>query len=214
MSNTEAFQSAIETAVATGEQFDHFIERTQEMYERIERERRIQEREAYDMRIAEGVTQFTRELLEIQPNQSEIVTVTRTVRTDIVNGILFGPTQLGKTQATINIIRECTRQQIPIVMSVDNKNDQHEQIYRRIVKYLENAGVYVFKFRKNNKKFQTKLEQLIGSRMNFVIVLMDNASQIREMGNAIMQIHNRNNLRRLVVLHDEVLLFIHSSLKV
>ena len=48
------------------------------------------------------------------------------------NGLIFAPTQVGKTNATKDFMEICMEYNIPVVVSCDNKTDQLEQFYSRI----------------------------------------------------------------------------------
>jgi hypothetical protein len=46
-----------------------------------------------------------------------------------VNALITAPTQVGKSAATREFIEACLSQDIPVIVSTDNKKDQCEQLY-------------------------------------------------------------------------------------
>ena len=52
------------------------------------------------------------------------------------NALIWAPTQVGKTSAMIDFIEACFKHDVPVMVSTDNKTDQCEQLYNRIVEAL------------------------------------------------------------------------------
>lgn len=46
-----------------------------------------------------------------------------------VNGVIYAPTQVGKSAATRAFIETCFTYNTPVIVSTDNKTDQQEQLY-------------------------------------------------------------------------------------
>lgn len=124
-----------------------------------------------------------------------------------VNGIITAPTQVGKSQATKELIQECFRQNMPVIVSTDNKTDQLEQLYNRIEADLAGADVRMLKV--GDKGFGEDLKNVVGMESNrFVIFCLDNAVQIEKLITTLVNVHVRNDgglsmVKKICVIHDE-----------
>ena len=123
-----------------------------------------------------------------------------------VNGVIFAPTQVGKSAATGTFIETCFKYNTPVIVSTDNKTDQQEQLYYRIEKDLAGAEVTMLKV--TDKKFEENLKKCIKEKnKRFVIFCLDNASQIEKL---IMQLASNyirysemKEIKRIAIIHDE-----------
>jgi GH25 family lysozyme M1 (1,4-beta-N-acetylmuramidase) len=103
----------------------NFLEICRAQERAIEQERRDEELqrelEAVEHRNFEGIRDFFVDIFDIQPHQT--LENINQIRTEIINAVIIGQTQTNKTNATIEFIRECVHNNIPVVLSVDNKKD-------------------------------------------------------------------------------------------
>ncbi len=96
-------------------------------------------------------------------------------------GLLFGLTQIGKSNASIQFILTCFEKGVPVIVSTDNQTDQLEQLYSRVsIKLAEENNSCVMKVSDNN--FSSKLvENITNKNHKFVIFCLNNASQIEKL---------------------------------
>lgn len=112
------------------------------------------------------------------------------------NCLIFAPTQVGKTQATIHFMIECLKQYNLIIYSTDNKNDQMDQCFSRVKSEIEilldhmNVSVLAMALMTENK-FKSQLTKNLRANIPTIIILMDNKSRIPKLR------------ERLVILKDE-----------
>jgi hypothetical protein len=125
-----------------------------------------------------------------------------------VNGLIYAPTQVGKSAATYEFIKTCFENEIPVIISTDNKTDQQEQLYNRIKEKL--GGEMNMKMLKVTDKrgFEDELESCIETKNNrFAIFCLDNASQVKKVITLLTSLYMRYNkmshISKLVIIHDE-----------
>ena len=123
-----------------------------------------------------------------------------------VNGIIFAPTQVGKSAATSTFIKTCFKYNTPVIVSTDNKTDQQEQLYYRIEKDLGGADVTMMKV--TDKKFEENLKKCIKEKnKRFVIFCLDNSSQIEELIVQLSGCYTRysemKEIKKIAIIHDE-----------
>lgn len=123
-----------------------------------------------------------------------------------VNGLIFAPTQVGKSAATRVFIQTCFKYDTPVIVSTDNKTDQQEQLYHRIENDLMGDDVKMLKA--SDKNFDKELKKLIETKNNrFVIFCLDNASQIEKVITQIAANYTRypkmKEIKRIAIIHDE-----------
>ena len=123
-----------------------------------------------------------------------------------VNGVIFAPTQLGKSAATRVFIETCFKYNTPVIVSTDNKTDQQEQLYYRIERDLAGANVTMLKV--CDKSFKDDLKECIKTKnKRFVIFCLDNASQIEkvieQLTSNYMRCSEMKEIKRLAIIHDE-----------
>jgi hypothetical protein len=123
-----------------------------------------------------------------------------------VNGVIFAPTQVGKSAATGAFIETCFKYNTPVIVSTDNKTDQQEQLYYRIEKELAGAEVTMLKVTDN--KFDENLRKCIKEKIKrFVIFCLDNASQIEKLIIQLSSNYTRysemKEIKRIAIIHDE-----------
>jgi hypothetical protein len=124
-----------------------------------------------------------------------------------VNGLIYAPTQVGKSAATRIFIDTCFRNNTPVIVSTDNKTDQQEQLYSRIELDFIDSNVTMLKV--SDKKFNENLKNCIQSKnKRFVIFALDNASQIEKLINQLTSCYTRCNdamrdIKKMAIIHDE-----------
>jgi hypothetical protein len=132
------------------------------------------------------------------------------VESDECNGIIWAPTQVGKSEAMIKYMELCFEKNIPVIVSTDNKSDQLEQLYRRVLNRLCGADVDVL--RVTDRNFLKTVEKIIRSgKKQFVIFVMNNVVQIEKLITAFRCIIGGNkmtvgafrSITRLSLIHDE-----------
>ena len=89
------------------------------------------------------------------------------------NKIITAPTQVGKTASMIELLKNAKGWLS--VVSCDNKTDQLVQVFSRFQK----AGLNVFYINKCKKRNFNKIILHLANNRNVVIVLLNNASQIK-----------------------------------
>lgn len=118
--------------------------------------------------------------------------------------LTYAPPQVGKTQAIINIIKDCIAKGISIVISSDNKKDQMSQLFSRLVKNIEiNYSIFENCFittvdNKNFEQFNNEMKKN-SEKGTFIICCLDNKTQIQKVYEKI----NCINLDKLCLIHDE-----------
>jgi Ni2+-binding GTPase involved in maturation of urease and hydrogenase len=75
------------------------------------------------------------------------------------NGLIYAPTQVGKTEAIISFIEACFHRDTPVIVSSDNKLDQLDQLYRRVQRRL--AGIEAHMMCVSDRKFETTLKNIV-----------------------------------------------------
>lgn len=123
-----------------------------------------------------------------------------------VNGLIWGPTQVGKSAATRIFIETCFRYNTPVIVSTDNKTDQQEQLFNRIESELMGASVELLKV--SDKTFENNLKMCIETgNKRFVVFCLDNASQIEKVITNLTSNYIRYNhmkdIKRIAIIHDE-----------
>ena len=122
-----------------------------------------------------------------------------------INGMIWAPTQVGKTKATREFIETCFKYNVPVIISTDNKTDQNEQLYDRIQNDLCGADVKMIKVM--DRGFEDSIEKCIKENNNrFVIFCLDNSTQIKRLMRAIKSVSfdkGFENINRVAIIHDE-----------
>lgn len=120
--------------------------------------------------------------------------------------LTYAPPQVGKTNAIIEIVKDCVMKNISVVISSDNKKDQMCQLFSRLIKALqdqyENIFEYCFITTIDNKNFDTLVDEM-RTHKSFVICCLDNKSQIQKVHEKINAIHEINSMSNLCLIHDE-----------
>lgn len=94
-----------------------------------------------------------------------------------VNGLIYAPTQVGKSGATKEFIETCFKAGVPVIVFTDNKTDQQEQLMFRSERDLSSADVTLMKV--SDKSFSEDLKTcVIDGNHRFVIFCLDNSIQL------------------------------------
>lgn len=123
-----------------------------------------------------------------------------------INGLIWSPTQVGKSAATRVFIETCFEHNTPVIVSTDNKTDQQEQLYNRIESELMGAEVELLKV--TDKTFEKDLRKCIEERKKrFVIFCLDNSSQIEkvivQLTSNYIRCEQMADIKRIAIIHDE-----------
>lgn len=120
--------------------------------------------------------------------------------------LTYAPTQVGKTNAIINIVKDCVSRGISIVISSDNKKDQMIQLFNRLVKTVEENYETIFEncfiTTIDNKNFENITEHM-KEYSTFIICCLDNKTQIQKTYEKIISIHENQNIQSLCIINDE-----------
>lgn len=122
-----------------------------------------------------------------------------------VNALITAPTQVGKSAATREFIEACLSQDIPVIVSTDNKKDQCEQLYSRIKNDL--CGKQVTMMQVSNKQFNNTLKKCLkNDNKKIVIFCLDNSSQISKLIDCLkIQSYEKGfkTIKKIALIHDE-----------
>jgi hypothetical protein len=170
----------------------------------------------FETRIAE-IDKWIDEYEKINSNYSQFmeylltddIKETRTTTTTIYNErkvLTYAPTQVGKTNAIIDIVKDCVSRGISIVISSDNKKDQMIQLFNRLVKAVEDNYESTFKncfiTTVDNKNFEN-ITEYMKEYNTFVICCLDNKTQIQKTYEKILSINENQNVRSICIINDE-----------
>ena len=96
------------------------------------------------------------------------------------HGIIWAPTQVGKSAAMLSFIETCFENNTPVIVSTDNKSDQCEQLFDRIQNGLCGTEIKLLKVCDQN--FQKSLRETVKSgSQRYVVFCMNNATQINKL---------------------------------
>jgi len=107
-------------------------------------------------RNTEKVKQFANNLLEKQNDKRH--RYEEFLESSSVNGLVWAPTQVGKSNATREFIEACFKVNVPVIVSTDNRTDQCEQLHSRIRNDLSGADVRMMKV--SDKTFWGGVERM------------------------------------------------------
>lgn len=119
--------------------------------------------------------------------------------------LIYAPTQVGKTDAMIHVIKDFIKRGISVVISSDNKKDQMDQLVKRLTcAKIDNIFEHTLIVMVGNNNFVNFVEEYIESEYEtFIICCLDNASQIEKVYETISIVHEEDEIHRLLVIHDE-----------
>jgi hypothetical protein len=124
------------------------------------------------------------------------------------NTLIFAPTQVGKTKATILFMAECLKQNNLVIYSTDNKSDQMGQCFSRVKTDIEilldhmNVSVLAMPLMSENK-FKQQLAANFTRNIPTIIVLMDNNSQVSKLRERLIILNEEVSIPQTTIFHDE-----------
>jgi hypothetical protein len=147
---------------------------------------------------------FAEKIIEKPNNKKE--KFHKFLESESVNGLIYAPTQVGKSAATREFIESCFRYNVPVIVSTDNKTDQQEQLYSRIYADLLGANVKMIKV--SDKKCKKEILECIKNKVKrFVIFCLDNPSQIEKIIDILTSAYTRfeemREIKKIAIIHDE-----------
>ena len=129
------------------------------------------------------------------------------LESQVKHALITAPTQVGKTSAVLNFIKECIARNIGVIVSSDNKTDQQEQIMERLRSGLALAHCELIKAKISDKKFIKQLKFAFKSKLTPIIFCLDNASQIikihKNISYLVDTIDSRHIPKTFCIVHDE-----------
>ena len=147
---------------------------------------------------------FAEKIIKKQNDKKEVFV--KFLESNSVNGVIYAPTQIGKSAATRAFIETCFMYNTPVIVSTDNKTDQQEQLYYRIERDLAGADVNLLKV--SDKNFDKQLKNCIETKnKRFVIFCLDNSTQIEkiivQLVNNYTRCENMKEIKKIAIIHDE-----------
>lgn len=128
-------------------------------------------------------------------------------------GIITAPTQNGKTEYVIKLINDCMKQNIPVIVSSDDRKDQQNQLYSRIKNSLVGTdGMDIELLKVESTNFSKKIEECIENKKYFIIFVLGNAIQIKKLKKEIKNCNadddnnvckNFKKIKKIAMIHDE-----------
>jgi hypothetical protein len=97
------------------------------------------------------------------------------IDSDMKNGLVYAPTQVGKSEAIIRFIENSFKGDSPVIVSTDNKNDQCSQLYDRITSRLCGAGDAVM--RVSDKRFGEHFKDIVKSGKKKFVIFVKNPNR-------------------------------------
>ena len=149
-------------------------------------------------------TKFAEKIIKKNNDKKEVFK--KFIESTSINGVIYAPTQVGKSAATREFIETCFLYNTPVIVSTDNKTDQQEQLYYRIKRDLICTDVFLLKV--SDKSFSENLKQCIEKKQKFIIFCLDNSSQIEKLIVHFVSCYTRfdNNMseyKNIAIIHDE-----------
>jgi hypothetical protein len=133
---------------------------------------------------------------------SEIKTSTITLYKPKI-ALTYAPPQVGKTNAIIEIVKDCIANNVSIVISSDNKKDQMSQLFKRLTRAVEMHYESIFEncfiTTVDNKNFDSIVEEM-KNKKSFIICCLDNKSQIQKVYEKVNAVQTVTDL---CLIHDE-----------
>jgi hypothetical protein len=141
----------------------------------------------------------------INKKHEKKITYNELIMSNSVNGIIWGPTQLGKSQATIEGIKIGLKNDISCIVSSDNKTDQQEQLFGRIEKELILSNVTLIKI--SDRSCEKTLKKCIIDGTLFVLFVLDNSNQIEKLIQQLAGNYQRHEqmkkMKKIIIFQDE-----------
>ena len=142
-------------------------------------------------------------LLKNEINESSIIQ--RNIYS-VRNSLIYAPTQVGKTKAMIQLVKECVSHGVSVIISCENKKDQMGQLFERLSYMVEQHYTDVFKdcfiTTVDNRNFNNIVSEM-NENKTFVLCCLDNMTQIQNVYEKMIALYNQHSLKTLCVIHDE-----------
>lgn len=101
-------------------------------------------------------------------------------------GLIYGPPQLGKTEISSRLVKECFRQRRMVLFSCDNKSDQLKQTMSRYAGFFAgNDNVVLLAGDKDLASLTDVSIKAIEEEKSVVMFFLDNHSQINKMNQLV-----------------------------
>jgi len=130
------------------------------------------------------------------------------IETEKKYGIIYSLCQVGKSKSTIEFIQTCIDRNVSVILSVDNKTSQMDQMKSRILHQIDGLKISQTDTRNPTMVIEASkrsdLNKIIRStNMNYVIILLDNSSQISKVSECLVQKFTNSPPQKIVIIHDE-----------
>ncbi len=122
----------------------------------------------------------------------------------VKHALITAPTQVGKTNAVLDFIKECIARNIIVIVSSDNKTDQQEQMITRLRNGLLLSHCLLIKA--SDKKFAKQFQYALNENLTPIIFSLDNSSQIVKIRRNIidiMEVCESTIPKTIAIVHDE-----------
>ncbi len=158
----------------------------------------------YNKRLETKVKDYAEQIINTENDKKEIFK--KFIESSSVNGLIYAPTQVGKSAATIRFIESCFYFNVPVIVSTDNKNDQQEQLFNRIKDNLLLDNPVLIKA--SDRAFTRTIEKCVEDKFNnFIIFCLDNSSQIKKVTDLLSCCYTQHNrmshVKQIAIIHDE-----------
>jgi hypothetical protein len=167
---------------------------------RIERLERLELEETEDIRlqVLDDLRNQETEIKEI--NNGNLVNLFSSALGSSTNNIITAPTQVGKTDAILQICATSIGKGIPVIITTDNSIGQREQVYDRLMAKRDSL------FSEGMPKIviigqisiTTLIKRLMKKKM-FIFIALNNFTQIEK----LEQFRNELTQKHLTLIHDE-----------
>lgn len=131
------------------------------------------------------------------------------VYSEFINGVvhnflIHAPTQVGKTDATRELIQVCCEKNVPVVVSCDNKTDQLTQMYTRLSNDLEYDNDVIL-VKASESHFGHTVENAFKENRKLIVFCLDNGSQLKKVKNqfALQILLEKTKIQKLLLISDE-----------
>jgi ribosomal protein L31E len=151
----------------------------------------------------ENVKTFTEKIMKKE--NKKMTKYERVLLSKSINALIYAATQVGKSKAMCDFIRVCLKDNVPVIVSSDNKTDQLEQLYERMKSELGDTDVKMIKIADTN--FASMKKAFEESNNRVIMFCLDNSSQVEKMINSLAILHSRydnvKSIKKIALIHDE-----------
>ena len=119
---------------------------------------------------------------------------------EVRSSLITAPTQVGKTNAICEFMKVAIGMEIPVILSCDNKTNQLDQICSRVTTYFDRSVSVI----KVSNKMSDQILENVQAGNQFIIVCLDNFSQISKVKNVLNNILTFDlDINKIAIIHDE-----------